>query len=252
MANKARPSARAFRGQVVQAPTDALAAAIGIAAATQIWFPRSKADVATAVRGLRNVKTLVKSGLRAAPSDAVDAAGGVVLHLASLNQVSVKGDVIAAEPATTSEAVVDQLVKSGLALPLPDGQQKSIASSALDTAPSCLIRTLGPLSDYVTRLTGVTPAGQTMTRTGAAAVERMRDANAVITGLTLKPVAAKKAVDDPEGVSLPWEGPVRRPGEGTVPVAHDPAAGRPGARRHVLAPRPADHSPHGGRDVAQV
>jgi FAD/FMN-containing dehydrogenase len=53
-----------------------------------------------------------------------------------------------------------------------------------------LIRSLGSLSDYVTKLTAVTPDGQPITRSGASALVRARTENAVITGVTFKPVSA--------------------------------------------------------------
>ena len=179
-----------FQGSIVRSPFDALTAAAGVTGANQVWFPKSKADVATAVALTKDQRTLVRSGMQAAATDATDAGGGVVIHLAALKDVSVKNGVVNAEAGSTTETVARHLSENGLALPLADSPQKSIASNVLDDGPSCLIRTLGPLSDYVSRLGGVTPAGQPVTRSGAGAVAQARADNVVITGVTFKPARA--------------------------------------------------------------
>lgn len=186
MAKKKQP---AFQG-VVQTAIDALTTASGVVGAQQMWFPKTKADVATAVALTKDRLTLVRSGLQAAATDAAEVAGGAVIHLAALKNISVKMGVMNAEAAATTRDVAEHLEKHGLALPLLDNPLKSIASNALGDAPSCLVRSLGLLSEYVTRLTAVTPDGQPTTRTGASALARVRADNAVITGVTFKPARA--------------------------------------------------------------
>ncbi len=186
MAKKKLP---AFQG-VVQTAIDALTTTSGVIGARQFWFPKTKADVATAVAQTKDRLTLIRSGLQAAATDVAEAAGGAVIHLAALKNISVKTGVMNAEAAATTRDVAENLEKHGLALPLLDNPLKSIASNALDDVPSCLIRSLGLLSEYVTRLTAVTPAGQPTTRTGASALVRARADNLVITGVTFKPARA--------------------------------------------------------------
>ncbi|MBA4191767.1 MAG: hypothetical protein C0467_27625 [Planctomycetaceae bacterium] len=180
-----------FPVRVAESPQDAVAIASGVVGTHRVMFPKTKADVAEAVTRSRNLRTLVRSGLQAAATDAVDVSGGVVIHLAGLNGISVKKDLLSAEAGATTGAVAERLWESDLALPLTDNSQKSIASSVLGDGPSSLIRTLGPLSTFVSKLTGVTPAGEQMTRSGVSALDRARADNAVITGISFKPVPAK-------------------------------------------------------------
>jgi FAD/FMN-containing dehydrogenase len=179
-----------FQGSVVPSPFDALAVATGVAGARQILFPKTRADVAVAVAGSQGQRTFVRSGMQPAEEGEASAAGSNVIHLAALNNVSLKNGILNADAGANTEAVAGQLVEKGLALPLPDNPLKSIASGALEDEPTCLIRTLGPLSGYVTKLGGVTSTGQPMTRSGTSAVERVRAENAVISGLAFKPVRA--------------------------------------------------------------
>jgi FAD/FMN-containing dehydrogenase len=179
-----------FQGSIVESTSDALTTATGVVGAHQVWFPKTKADVAAAVARSRNQLTLVRSGVQAATTDVAEAAGGIVINLAALNNIAIKAGVVSAEAAATTRDVAESLEEHGLALPLLDNPQKSIVSNALDDGPSCLVRTLGPLSDYVSKLTGVTPAGQPMTRSGSSALEKAKADNAVITGVTFKPVRA--------------------------------------------------------------
>lgn len=179
-----------FQGSIIRSPFSAMAAATGVKGAQQVWYPKTKADVTTAVVSSRGQRTFIRSGLQPAPTDAVDPTGGVVIHLGALNTISVKDGVLNADAAATAGAVAVQLSGRDLALPLPDNPEKSIAASVLDDTTSCLIRTLGPLSDYVTKLSGVTPAGQPTTRSGAAVVGQARADNVVITGVTFTPTNA--------------------------------------------------------------
>ena len=81
--------------------------------------------------------------------------------------------------------------ENDVALPLIDNPLKSIVSNVLDDTPSCLIRSLGPLIDYVTKLTAVTQDGKTIARSGAFALTRVLEEKAVITGITFAPAPAK-------------------------------------------------------------
>lgn len=179
-----------FRGSIVRSPFDALATALGMKRAHQVLFPRTKADVATAVARSRGQRTLIRSGMQAVEAGEDAAPGSTVIHLGALKNVSVRNGVVNAEAAASIAAVAERLAGSGLALPLLDNPQKSIASAVLDDAPTCLVRTLGPLSGYVTRLTGVTPDGRPTTRSGASAVGRARGDNAVITSVAFRPARA--------------------------------------------------------------
>ncbi|QEL19184.1 FAD-binding protein [Limnoglobus roseus] len=180
-----------FQGSIVHSAVDALTTAFGVKGAHQVWFPKTKADVATAVALSKEQVTLIRSGMQAAATDTAEAVGGIVIHLAGLTKITAKPDAVNAEAGATTSAVAEQLEVNDLALPLIDSPLKSIVSNVLDDTPSCLIRSLGPLSDYVTKLTGVTPDGQSITRSGATALARVLEEKAVITGVTFEPAPAK-------------------------------------------------------------
>ena len=174
-----------FRGRVSQFPLGAAGGVPGIEGPHQVWFPKSKADVAAAVALTRNLRTFVRSGIQATVSDVIDATGGVI-NLAGLANVSAKGDVVTAEAASTVGALAEQLVEHKLALPLSDNRVQSVASAVLRAGPSSLQRTLGPLSGYVVKVEGVRPDGRPVNRSGAKALDSSRADNVVVTAVAFK------------------------------------------------------------------
>ncbi len=199
---KGRPE---FLGRVVHHPLKATAAAAGVEDPHQVWYPRDQADVAAAVVRSRNVKTFVRSGTQAAATDSVDASGGVVIDLAALQGVAGDKGVVTAEAAATVAAVARQLSKDGLALPLVENPRQSIASSVLYAGPSCLARTLGPLSDYVTKVKAVTPAGRPRTLAGKSAVGQARDDKSVLTEFAFKGKSARGLWSERRAFPYPGE-----------------------------------------------
>ncbi len=180
-----------FQGRVVRR-LKALLAAHGLKHAREVWFPISKEDVASALARRRNQRMFVRSGTQPlAATDVVDAAGGVVLNLAELKKVNIDSGVVKAEVATTTGAVAKELADHELALPLGDNPNQSIASNVLYDEPSCLMRTLGRLPDYIVSLSIVTPDGQAMTVSGKSALSKTRDLNAVITEFDFEPASAE-------------------------------------------------------------
>jgi FAD/FMN-containing dehydrogenase len=180
-----------FLGRIVRFPLGVQAAISGMKGPHQQWFPISKADVATALQHAQNLRMFVKSGLQAAAvTDVVDASGSVVLNLADLMKVDINNGVVNVEPAANTKGVAESLAKHDLALPLADNPGLSIASNVLHEGPSCLMRTLGSLTGYVTELDTVTPTGQPITLPGASALPAAQAAHSVITGFTFKPAPA--------------------------------------------------------------
>src|SRR4051794_21607436 len=113
--------ARSFLGRIVKSPLDALAAASGVKGKNEVWFPRSKEDVASAVTLSQDQRASFRSGTQAdAATDAVDAAGGIVINLAGLKKVDVASGVASAEAAATTGAMAKALAEHDLALPLGD------------------------------------------------------------------------------------------------------------------------------------
>lgn len=184
--------AAGFVGRIVRTPFDALAAASGTKVPRAILFPKSQADVATAVALSQKERVFVRSGTQAAAAtDMVDAAGAVVINLAELTNIDIVDGIIKAEVATTAGKMAEHLVERGFALPLGNNPEQSIAANVLQEGPSCLMRTLGPLADYVSSLRVVSPAGKSMTLSAASPVAQARASNAVITQVNLKPASAK-------------------------------------------------------------
>ena len=96
-----------FLGRIVRFPVGIWAAASGVKGPHQVWFPISKADVATAVQHAQKLTMFVRSGLHAAAAtDAVDASGGVVINLAELKNVDINNGVVA--EVATSRMVKDR------------------------------------------------------------------------------------------------------------------------------------------------
>src|SRR5262249_52360658 len=67
---------------------------------------------------------------------------------------------------------------------------QSIAASVVNEGPSCLMRTLGPLSSYVSSLDVVMPDGTPTTLSGSNALADARARNAVVTEIAFKPAPA--------------------------------------------------------------
>ncbi|MEQ1505933.1 MAG: FAD-binding protein [Myxococcota bacterium] len=184
------PGPAEFRGRSVRAPLESMFAPLGVAHPRQIWIPMSPADLATAIALSRGQRTFVRSGIVATTTETVDAGGGIVIQLTELNEVDVKGDVVHAYAGATVEAVSARLFEHGLALPLSDVPSLSVASNVLNEGPSPLMRTLGALSDYVTRVKGVTADAGAIVRNGPKALARVVEAEAVLGAVEFTPAQA--------------------------------------------------------------
>ena len=188
----AQGKASGFQGRIVRAPLDALTAASGVKVPRAVLFPRSQADVATAVALSQKERVFVRSGTQAAAAtDMVDAAGAVVINLGELTKVGISRGVMKAEVGATTGKMAQHLMEGGFALPLGNNPEQCVAASVLHEGPSCLMRTLGPLSDYVSSVNVVSPAGAPMTLAEESPVAQSRDSNAVMTQVNFKPAPAK-------------------------------------------------------------
>ena len=176
-----------FEGRVVRSPPTDLARAAGVTGRHEVWIPDSKADVAAAVAHTQNRKLIVRSGMQAAVSDVVHASGGVVVNLVHLNKIATTEGEVRAEAGATCGHMAAHLAEKHLALPLSNNPYQSIASSVVNEGPSCLMRTLGPLSSYVSSLDIVTPDGAPTTLSGANALADAKALNAVVTEVAFKP-----------------------------------------------------------------
>lgn len=181
-----------IQGMIVKVPVDALIASLGVKSPREVVFPRTQADVATAVKLSQKDRVFVRSGTQpAAVTDVIDGAGAVIINLAELKKVDVKKKgVVSAEAAATSAMIVKGLEANNLALPLVDNPKQSIVPSVLNDGPSCLMRTLGPLSGYMSSLSAVMPDGTAVTQIGAAAAALSQTGAAVITSVDFTPAPA--------------------------------------------------------------
>ena len=124
----------------------------------------------------------------------VDGTDAVVINLSELEHVTIKKDKVKAEAAATTKQIAEHLAKHALVLPLSDNPLKSIASNVLHEEPSYLMRSLGSLSDYISKIRAVQPSGKTVTLKGSAhasCVDQCKAANAVITEIEFKATPAK-------------------------------------------------------------
>ena len=151
--------------------------------------------------------TSVRSGAHISRQDMVDGSGGIVINLSELGDITVKESVVSVEAAATSEALAEQLSEHGLALPIADNPLKSVASSVLNEGVSNLMRSLGALSDYVTKVSAVKPDGTPTTLKAGAEVsclDQCLASKAVITEVAFNAVSAKKPLDAALHQPLSW------------------------------------------------
>ena len=167
--------------------------------APDVRFPRSDDEVVQAIKDALVLKKSVffKAGNQpAAKTDvSVDATGGMVININALYKINsslpmdAASDVIVAEAAAKNKDIAKYLAKHQLALPLGSDPEQSIVSGLLRNRPTCLMRTLGPLSDYVTRISVVTPNAE---KKSILYADYDPESNAVITEVTFKAGEANK------------------------------------------------------------
>lgn len=183
-----------FLGRIVSSVDDFQGTVSDVIGPHQVWFPRSRADVATAVTLSENQKTFIRSGIQVARQDVVDGAGGIVINLRELVNIAINKDEVRAEAAATTEAVAERLANQGLVLPLSGNPLKSIASNVINEGSSYLMRSLGPLSNYVSKIRAVKPNGKPVTLKGSvdvSCVDQCHTAHAVITEVEFKAAPVK-------------------------------------------------------------
>jgi len=190
-----RKKVRKFLGRIIPSVQDFQSAVSDVIGPHHVLYPKSKADVATAIALCKEHTTFVRSGIQVAKQDLVNGLGGIVINLRELAKVTVKGDEVKAEAGATGEEVAAHLAKSALALPLAANPLKSIASNVLQDAPSHLMRSLGSLSDYVSKISAVKPDGKKVTlkphKDGTSCIAQCLAARAVITEVAFKAAPAE-------------------------------------------------------------
>ena len=184
-------SQKHFKGKVLSSTCDFQTAATDVAGPHHVWYPESPEDVATAIALSHEHKTFVRSGAQVAQQDMVDGSGGIVINLSELNDITLKDGMVRAEAAATAEDLAKFLSDNDLVLPITDNPLKSVASCVLGDGASNLMRSLGPLSDYVIEINAVEPNG-TSTTLNVSAGNTCRDqcltCKAVITEVAFKSV----------------------------------------------------------------
>jgi FAD/FMN-containing dehydrogenase len=177
-----------FQGRVVRSPFADRARVIGVTGRHEVWIAHCKADVAAAVANTQNRKIVVRSSLqRAAVSDVVHASGGIVLDLTHLGNIATVREEVRAEAGATCGHMATYLAAKHLAIPLANNTYQSIASTVVNEGPSCLMRTLGPLSSYVSSADVVMPDGIPTTFAGPTALTDAKAQNAILTEVAFKP-----------------------------------------------------------------
>ena len=186
---------RKFLGRIIPSVQDFQSAVSDVIGPHHVLYPKSTADVATAIALCKKHTTFVRSGIQVAKQDLVNGLGGIVINLRWLTKVTVKGAELKAEAGATGEEVAAHLAKSALALPLVANPLKSIASTVLHDAPSHLMRSLGSLSDYVSKISAVKPDGKRITfkphKDGTPCIAQCLAAKAVITEVAFEAAPAE-------------------------------------------------------------
>lgn len=183
-----------FRGKIISSDYDFQAVASDVIGPHQVWYPKSRADVERAIKLSQNEKVFIRSGIQVTKQDIVDGTGGIVINLKDLINVTVEGNEVKAEAAVTTEMITEHLVEHSLVLPLNDNPLKSIVSNLLNDGPSYLMRSLGSLSSYVTKIRAVKPNGKPAIfrgQGGTSCLERCQASKAIITQVEFKAAPAK-------------------------------------------------------------
>lgn len=185
-----------FKGRIIPSNWDFQNTITDVSGFHYVWYPASKDDVATAIDLSKSQRTFVRSGRQVAKQDEVAENGAdmVVINLSELTNVTIEGNKVVAEAAATSEDIVEHLVKHRLVLPLSDDPLKSIASNILNESISCLTRSLGPLSDYISAIDAVKPDGTPITfkdSTGVSCLTLCQESKSIVTEITFAAVPAQ-------------------------------------------------------------
>ena len=174
-----------------------------------IFLPKTKEDVALAVKASQGEAITFASGFQpAASNDKPGAEGSVVINLAQLDHIEIDKDIVRVGAAAKLGDLVKKLYWNDekkqsvhLALPVGDNPHQSVISYILrDTpdvvkasegnlmrvTPSCLQRTLGRLSEHLISTSVVLANGDQHELEGKNALERARSQNAVVTQMTFK------------------------------------------------------------------
>ncbi|MGB1241150.1 MAG: FAD-binding protein [Chitinophagales bacterium] len=187
-----------FKGRIVSSEYDFQTVASDVTGSYQVLYPKSREDLATAIKILQDEKIFihekifVRSGIQVAKKDLEDGTGGIVINLRELSKVTVKEEEVIAEAAATNEMIIEELIEHNLVLPLTDNSLKSIVSNVLRGDTSYLSRSLGPLSNYVSKIWALESNGNSVifsTNEKESAVEQV--SNTIITQIEFKAVSAE-------------------------------------------------------------
>ncbi len=111
-----------------------------------------------------------------------------MINLANMTRIDQADDLVKVEAGVTNRKLLKHLTKHKLAIPIPYNPHQSIVASLVDDAPSTLMRTLGPISDFVSSLDVVNTDGQARTLSGEGAIADARTSDALVTEVSFKQV----------------------------------------------------------------
>ncbi len=184
-----------FKGKVILSVNDPQSSLFDVTGPHHVLYPTDDKDVHAAVLDAhkKDWKTFIRSGNHLRKNDKVDGTGGVVINLRNLSNVEVKKDEVIAQAGATIEEVFKKLSEQNYALPLVENPLVSITSNVLYEGdhPSCLMRSLGPLSRCVSEISGVMPNGELKTFQSENCVEECKTSGLVVTQIKFIPKPAK-------------------------------------------------------------
>lgn len=183
-----RPTEHAFQGKIISSFHDCQSSCTGVTGPHHVFYPNDVEDVARAVELSRNWRTFIRSGTHTTQDDAVDGTGGIVINLKHLSDIDISGQKVKTQAGATIDVVLEKLAKNNLALPLADNPLKSISSNVLyeEGDSSCLMRSLGPLSQYVYKINRVRPDEEPVSVSRVATVRQCKESKSVVTQVKFK------------------------------------------------------------------
>jgi FAD/FMN-containing dehydrogenase len=184
-----------FLGKIISSAHDPQSLRSGIKGRHLVFYPKDEADVGRAVTRtlLEKWKTVIRSGVHVTKGDTVDGDGGAVINLKHLSEINIQGNEVEVQAGATVDEVFQQLAKHGLVLPLASNPLISIASNIFheNESFSPLIRSLGLLSNYVSKINAISADGKPVVFEGESSVSKCKESKAIMTRVKFKAKSAE-------------------------------------------------------------
>lgn len=177
-----------FRGRIISSSHDPRAFSSGITGSHLVLYPNDEQGVKQAIlrTGGKGPQVLIRSGTHFTQKDKEEGTDKVVINLVNLSGVTLNRRTVEIRAGTSTEKVFKKLGKQGFVIPLAANPLMSVVSNVLheDENPSCLMRSLGPLSNCISQIRAVNPDG---TAVVFRSVTRCKESQSTVTEVSFKP-----------------------------------------------------------------